>query len=97
MNDNTILTCNIAGFTYYNGINVIKELEIGTYLTLVAELENKFDPYAVAIYYNGEKLGFIPTGENKLINQFLQSGHTDLFEVRINRISLSRILKNKLV
>lgn len=87
MNDNTILTCNIAGFTYYDGINVIKELEIGTYLTLVAELENKFDPYAVAIYYKGEKLGFIPTGENKLINQFLQSGHTDLFEVRINRIS----------
>jgi hypothetical protein len=67
---------------------VIKELEIGTHLALVAEPKNKFDPYAVAIYYNRKKLGFIPTGENKLVSQFLQSGHTNLFEIRINRVSL---------
>jgi hypothetical protein len=88
MNDNTILTCNIAGFTYYDGLDVINELAIGTHLALVAEPENKFDPYAVAIHYNKKKLGYIPSGENKFIHQFLQSGYTDLFEVRINRISL---------
>jgi hypothetical protein len=87
MTDRNILTCNIAGFTYYDGIDVINELTIGDHLTLVAEPENKFDPYAVAIYYNATKLGFVPSGENKLINQFLQLGYTDLFEVRINRIS----------
>jgi hypothetical protein len=88
MNDRTFLTCHIAGFTYYDGIDVIKDLEIGTHLTLVAEPENRFDPYAVALYCHETKLGFIPAGENKLISQLLQLGHTDLFEVRINRIAL---------
>jgi hypothetical protein len=32
-------------------------------------------------------LGYIPRGENKLISQFLNLGYTDLFEVKINRVS----------
>jgi hypothetical protein len=81
------LNCNIAGYTYYDGIDVFYELKIGTELQLKAEPENQFDAYAVAIYFGEAKLGYIPKGENKQINQFLQLGYTDLFEVKINQIS----------
>jgi hypothetical protein len=81
-------TFYIAGFTYYDGIDVIHELKIGSNLRLEAEPENGFDPHAVVIYYGETKLGFIPRGENKLISQFLQLGYTDLFELQVNRISL---------
>jgi hypothetical protein len=54
---------------------------------LAAEPENNYDTYAVAIYYKDHKLGYIPRGRNKYISKFLNFGHTDLFEVRINRVS----------
>ena len=87
MNDRHFSNFSLAGFTYYDGIEVFQELKVGTLLTMQAEPENKYDPNAVAIYYGDKKLGFIPKEENKQIFQFLTLGHTDLFETRINRIS----------
>ena len=88
MIDRNIFSFHVAGFTYYDGIDVIDELKIGTTLRIVAEPENKFDPYAVAVYYEDAKIGFIPSKENKIISQFLQLGYDNLFEVRVNRISI---------
>jgi hypothetical protein len=82
------LTSHIAGFAYYNGIDVIENLKIGTALTLKAEPTNPHDHNAVAIYYADTLLGYIPAGENERISQFLQLGYTDLFEIKINRVSL---------
>ncbi len=80
-------TFHIAGFSYWEGCIAFKDLKIGTELTIVRESENKFDPYAVAIYFGEYKLGFIPRGENKEINKFLELGYNQLFEVRINQLS----------
>ena len=78
---------HIAGFTYHDGVDVFNELKIGTELTFIAEPENKYDSYAVAIYFGKSKLGYIPHGKNKYISKFLNFGHTGLFDVKINRIS----------
>ncbi len=80
-------TFHIAGFSYWEGCIAFNELKIGTELTLVSEEDNKFDPYAVAIYSGEYKLGYIPKGENKEINKFLELGYNQLFEVRINQLS----------
>ena len=87
MNDRHFSTFHIAGFTYYNGVDVFENLKIGKELQLKAEPENSFDPNAVAIYFKSEKLGFIPKEENELIRKFLNLGYTDLFEVKINQVS----------
>jgi hypothetical protein len=79
---------NIAGFTYYDGVDVFKDLQIGTELRLAPEPENKFDEHAVAIYYNDHQLGYIPKNRNTDIGKFLNFGHTNLFEIKINRIAL---------
>jgi hypothetical protein len=78
---------NIAGFTYYDGVDVFDELKIGTELQFVPEPENKFDESAVALYYKEYKLGYVPKGKNCELGKFLKCGHTDLFEIKINRIS----------
>jgi hypothetical protein len=78
---------HIAGFTYHDGVDVFGELKIGAELDFVVEPDNKYDTYAVAIYYKDHKLGYVPRGTNKYISKFLNFGHTDLFEVKINRIS----------
>jgi len=87
MNDRHFATFHIAGFTYYNGVDVFENLKIGTKLLLQAEPENKFDPNAVAIYYQEDKLGFVPKANNQLLRKFLNLGHSDLFEIKISQIS----------
>jgi hypothetical protein len=77
----------IAGFTYYDGADVFDRLKIGAPLTLAAEPENKFDPYAVAVYFEEYKLGYVPRGDNKEIHKFLLLGHDELFTAKINRIA----------
>jgi hypothetical protein len=79
-----LLECHIAGFTYYDGLDVIKYLELGTQVNLKSESDNPYDPNAVAIYYEDTKLGFIPRVKNHTISQLLYFGNDDLFEARIN-------------
>ena len=76
----------IAGFTYYEGPIVFNKLDIGAELQLVAETENKYDPKAVALYFEGHKLGFVPRNENKEMCKLLEMGYTDIFEARIQQI-----------
>ena len=78
---------HIAGFTYWNGLEVFDELKIGTKLQLEAEPTNGHDPNAVKILFKETMLGYIPRESNEEISKFLQLGYTDLFEVRINRIT----------
>ncbi|MDD2204133.1 MAG: HIRAN domain-containing protein [Bacteroidales bacterium] len=80
------LTTHVAGFTYWEGPMVFGELHIGTELHLEREDDNKFDPYAIALYYDEYKIGYIPREDNEDINKFLEMGWEDVFEVRINRV-----------
>ncbi len=77
---------NIAGFQYYDGVDVFTEMKIGSEVKLVAEPENKYDEYAVAIYFKDKKLGFIPRGLNKQISKLINFGHNP-FTAKINRLT----------
>lgn len=76
----------IAGFSFWEGCMVFGDLKVGTRLRLEREADNKFDPYAVAIYYEDTKLGFIPRGENQMVAQLLDLGYNNIFDLRIQRI-----------
>lgn len=78
---------HIAGFGYWEGCEAFNELKIGSLLDLVREEDNKFDPYAVAIYYGDFKLGYVPRSENHDISKFLDMGLDDIYETRITRIT----------
>ena len=66
-----LLDCHIAGFTYYEGLDVIGELKLGTPVTLKSEPDNPYDPGAVAIYYGETKLGYIPKYKNSYVSNLL--------------------------
>ncbi len=90
-----LLHCRVAGFTYYEGPVVFEELKIGTVLTLKRESDNRFDNYAVAVYYGEYKLGFIPKEQNHDLSKFLELGHV-IFETRIQRISKEENPENQI-
>ena len=79
-----IIECHIAGFTYYSGLDVINELQLGTSVTLAYEPDNPYDPNAVAIYYKNTKIGYIPQNKNCHISNLLYFGFNNLIDARIN-------------
>lgn len=81
------LNFDIAGFSYWDGAMVLNELKPGQKVQLEREEDNRFDPYAVAIWYGENKLGFIPRDENHEISKFLEMGYEDIFDARIQRVS----------
>ena len=89
------LTTQIAGFSYWEGCIAFNHIRIGTELTLKRESNNKFDPYAVAVYFGEHKLGFLPRNQNEDISKFLEMGHKDLFEARVNRNSKDEHSENQ--
>lgn len=75
----------IAGFTYYEGALAFQHLHIGTKLKLVAEPKNRHDDYAVALYFNQFKLGYIPARQNRTIAMLLNNGY-NVFKAVVQQI-----------
>ena len=40
----------------------------------------------MAIYFQDDKLSFVPRSQNEVIRKLLNLGYTDLFEVKISQI-----------
>lgn len=91
-----MLNCHIAGFAYCDGLEVIDQLKIGAFVALVAEPDNPYDSEAVAVYFDGVKLGYLPRAVNSAISTLIAFGHADLFEVRISHLDLTAHDEKKL-
>lgn len=90
------MECHVAGRQYHDADEVWEELKVGTKLSLVRDMDNRFDNNAVAIIYskniedeekpNEYILGYIPRDENDDIASLLEMGWNDIFECRISKI-----------
>ncbi|MCE1161163.1 MAG: HIRAN domain-containing protein [Burkholderiales bacterium] len=78
----------IAGFAYYQGAYAYPELHIGTRLKLVREASNIHDENAIALYYQEQKLGFVPRAENSEIAKVIDAGY-DIFEGVVQQLTPS--------
>lgn len=81
-----VASFNIAGFKYWDGALVLDQLKAGMLLDLVPEPDNPHDPNAVALYFHGTKLGFVPASQNELMALMFHFGHDDVFECRIQQV-----------
>ena len=82
---------DIAGFSYWEGCMVMNQLKIGDEVQLVREENNKFDPYAVAIMFDGYKLGYIPRTNNEQFCALMDQGHSIIFEAHIHGPALGEL------
>lgn len=90
-----LFDCNIAGFSYYDGLDVIEKLVLGAPVTLVLEADNPYDPEAVAIYFEKSKLGYIPKSQNSIVSTLFYFGHGDVFEAKICSRNLEEYMENQ--
>lgn len=76
----------VHGFQYWDGPFALGRLSVGERVDLVPEPDNPYDTDAVAIYSQGEKLGFVPRAKNFLLATLLAFGHEDVFEAVVSGV-----------
>lgn len=76
-----LLQCFVAGFRHYEGINFIDKMKEGDLLELVREAANSYDTCAIALLWQGKKIGFIPASINEMLSYLLDAEALSLFAV----------------
>ena len=64
----------LAGFGYHAAAGVWRELRVGDRLELAREPQNPHDQNAVAVLWQGHKLGYVPRRENAALAWGLDRG-----------------------
>lgn len=64
----------VRGFRHHQGQQVLARINDHDDLDLVREYENPHDADAVAIYWEGHKLGYLPMGENRMLANLIDHG-----------------------
>ena len=76
----------VAGFQFHGGESAWPSMSVGAPLKLVREPDNSHDSNAVAVYFQDEKLGYVPRGENGAVSQMLDRG--EKLEATISRLTV---------
>lgn len=64
----------VAGFQFHRGEDVWPALAIGAPLILIREPENRFDPLAIRVEWNRQKIGYVPRAENEIAAGLMDRG-----------------------
>ena len=68
-----LLQCFVAGFRHYKGMEFLNEMEENDFIELRREHNNKHDEFAIALYWQQEKIGFVPAEHNNTIARLLDA------------------------
>lgn len=77
---------HVRGFQHWDGAFVLADMKPGSKLTLHPEPDNPHDSQAVALYFNGTKIGYLPQEENELIATMFYYGHGNAFEAHVLQV-----------
>lgn len=69
-----LLETPVAGFRYHAGERAWPRMHQGDPVALVREPDNPHDDKAVAVFWQGAKLGYIPRADNTVIANLLDQG-----------------------
>ncbi len=69
-----IYSTYVAGFRYYKGLELVSDMSVDDAVDILHEAENQHDDKAMALYYNGEKIGYLPMNDNELYCYLFNAG-----------------------
>jgi hypothetical protein len=64
----------LAGYQYHRASAIWPFLQVGEKLHLKREPCNPHDPYAVAVWFRNEHLGYVPKRENRTLAKLMDQG-----------------------
>ncbi len=83
----------VMGFRHYAGKEVWDRLRIGQPLTLIREVGNVHDSQAIAVEWEGRKLGYVGRADNVDLARLMDNGAA--VEARITKLERSRRPNNR--
>lgn len=69
-----VLECLIAGTSFRELDKVQDELKETVQLEMKREGDNEFDPFAVSLWFQQTKVGYIPKDKNEVIARLMDAG-----------------------
>ena len=78
----------LAGFQYYAGEALWREMHAGDRLTLIREPQNTHDANAVRVEWRGQKLGYLPRAANRAVADAMDAG--ERVDARIAKLRAQR-------
>lgn len=69
-----IYTAYVAGFKYYHGMEHIASMQPDDALDIIHETENEHDDNAMALFWNTQKIGYLPMKDNELYCRLINAG-----------------------
>lgn len=72
--DILVLECIVAGTSFRKLDDVEKDLGAEVKLVPKREPDNKHDKFAIALYFNKTKVGYIPRDKNEVIARLMDAG-----------------------
>ena len=75
----------LAGSQYYALDTFWDGIRVGDPLTLIREPDNRHDRNAIRVEWRGQKLGYVPRAENRVIAAALDAG--DRLSARVSSLS----------
>ncbi|MCC6683619.1 MAG: HIRAN domain-containing protein [Bacteroidia bacterium] len=76
-----LLQCFVAGFRHYKGMELLDKMEVNDFIELRREPDNEYDEFAVALYWQQEKIGFLPADFNETIARLIDAEALPLLAV----------------
>ncbi|TAE36271.1 MAG: hypothetical protein EAY66_07495 [Sphingobacteriales bacterium] len=73
-----LLQCFVRGFRFYDGETMLNAMKEGDMLELVREPDNTYDNCAIALYYNRQKIGFVPAESNEVLSRLMDAKVVEL-------------------
>lgn len=64
-------TYSIVGMNYIKTEGIVAALAVGAPVVLIREPTNAFDPNAVAVWVNNQRVGYISKKQNAVLAQFI--------------------------
>lgn len=75
----------VRGFKFYDGPKIFKHINSEGLVDLIREADNKFDKNAIAIYFEGYKIGYVPREDNEVLTNIVDAKLLDV-QAEITRI-----------
>jgi HIRAN domain len=69
-----VLECLVAGTSFRKLETIEPELKSEVKLTCKREAKNEYDQHAISLWFNENKIGFIPRDRNEVIARLMDAG-----------------------
>ena len=76
-----LLQCFVAGFRFNNGMELLELMEVNDVIELKREPNNEHDTSAIALYWQQEKIGYVPADNNLILAKLLDAEALPLFAI----------------